>query len=288
VATSEASAGAGPLSTVRTVRRIQPSKGVLLPDLGEMWRFKELLYYMLWRDVKARYKQTFLGSSWAILRPAIQTAMQTLIFNQLAGIKQPHYMLFAYAGNLAWGYFASCFSGGAASMASSGGLISKAYFPRLFVPLASVLAPLVDFVLGLPVLIFFYIYFGVGPSWAMLTTPLFLLLIMLIGLGIAFWLAPITVRYRDISFTLPFILSVWFYATPVVYSVEQFKERIGYGWVLELNPLSGVIEWFRWSLGVSAAPSFSSLVPSIVIMLVLVSTGLLNFRRAERTLVDVM
>lgn len=243
---------------------------------------------MLWRDIKSRYKQTFLGSSWAILRPAIQTLMQTVIFHQLAGLDHRHYMLFLYIGNLAWGYFASCFSGGASALVSSSSLMSKAYFPRIFIPLASVLAPLIDFVLGIPVLIFFFIYYGATPTWAMLTTPLFLLLIMLIGLGTSLWLGPITVRYRDIAFTLPFILSIWFYASPVVYTAEQFKEKLGHGWILDLNPLSGVIGWFRWSLGVDQAPRFSSLVPSILIMLVLVSTGLLNFKRAERTLVDVM
>jgi lipopolysaccharide transport system permease protein len=243
---------------------------------------------MLWRDIKSRYRQTFLGSSWAILRPAITTVMQWLIFNQLAGIDHPNYMLFAYVGNLAWGYFASCFSGGSSALITSSGLISKAYFPRLFVPLASVMSPLIDFVLGIPILIFYYVYFGVYPSWPILTAPLFLLLILLIGLGISFWLAPVTVRYRDVMFTLPFILSIWFYITPVVYTVEDFKQKLGHGWVISINPLSGVIEWFRWAMGVDhSAPGYVSIIPSIVIMLVLVLTGLFNFRRAERTLVDV-
>ncbi len=275
----------------RAVRRIQPSKGLILPDLHEIWQYKELLYYLLWRDVKARYKQTFLGSFWAIFRPLIQMVMMTVVFNQIAGLKggnNVEYPLFVFCGNLGWAYFASCFSSGSSALVGSAGLISKAYFPRLFVPLASVMAPLVDFVLGLPILVLLFVYYAHEPTWSLLTTPLFVALIMLIGLGTALWLAPVTVRYRDISFALPFVLQIWFYATPVVYTAAQFKEKIGHDWVLKVNPMAGVTEWFRWSLIGHDRPAFSALIPSVVIMVLLVGTGLFNFRRAERTLVDVM
>src|SRR3954454_4440976 len=216
----------------RIVRRIQPTSGLIFPNMGEIWHHKELLYYLLWRDIKARYKQTFLGAFWAIFRPLMSMIVMTVIFGHIAKIKPGEkvpYSLFLYSGILLWGYFASTVSGGAAAVISSGGLISKAYFPRVFAPIAAVTAPLVDFVLSLIVLGGLYVYYEFVPGWQLVLAPLFVLLALLTGLGVGFWLSPISVRYRDIGFALPFVVQIWMYATPIIYPVSLVPDR--YRWI---------------------------------------------------------
>jgi lipopolysaccharide transport system permease protein len=290
----ESSVAATPVASPphRAVRRIEASRGIILPDLGEIWRFKELLYYLLWRDIKARYKQTFLGGFWAIFRPIVQMVMASFIFGHLAHI-QPgngvNYPLFYFCGILLWTYFQSAVSGGASSVLGAGGIISKAYFPRVFAPFAAVSAPLVDLALSFTVAVFLFVYYSQMPTWRIVTMPLFLMLSLLIALGVGFWLAPISIRYRDMAFALPFVLQIWMYATPIIYPASLVHEKAPHWeWLLNLNPMTGAIEGFRWSLLGGETPTTSSLAISVGVMLVLVITGALHFRRAERTFVDVL
>jgi len=275
-----------------TVTRIEASKGILLPDLREVWHFKELLYYMLWRDVKARYKQTLVGSLWAIIRPVVTMIQMTLIFNYVAKIDSGDvpYPLFSFVGISIWGYFSSCVTSGSSSLLGAGGIVSKTYFPRLFVPIASVTAPLIDFALTLPILGLLMVRYHWAPGWQIVLMPLFLLFALLAGLAVALWLAPVTVRYRDIPFALPFLVQIWFYATPIVYPAEKFRESVPekWHWIVDYNPMTAVVEGFRWSVLGGDTPSFGLLLPSTVVMFLLLLGGLLSFRRAERTVVDVL
>ena len=278
-----------PATTVRTVRRIQPSSGLIGLDLHEVWRFRELLYYLIWREVKTRYRQTFLGAFWAIFRPFVSMVIMTVVFGRLAGITSGSavpYALFLFAGNLIWAYFSSTMSGGSTCMLSAGGLVSKAYFPRVFIPFAAVATPLVDFALSFTVLFGLYAWFMFVPPVQILLMPLFLGLTLLIGFGFALFLAPVTVRYRDLPFALPFLLQLWMYATPIIYPVTIVPAQ--YRWLLSLNPLTGPVEGFRWALLGGTPPGYGALGASVLIATALVFAGLFHFRRAERTLVDLL
>jgi lipopolysaccharide transport system permease protein len=271
----------------RRVRRIQPSRGIVPIDFAEIWRFRELLYAFLLRDVKARYKQTYLGGFWAVFRPLVSMVLFTIIFGHLAGIKPGGglpYALFVYPGLLAWTYFSSCVTGGASGIANNAGLLSKAYFPRIYAPLSAIIAPLVDFALSLVTLVGLYVYYHHMPNWHVIFLPFFLVLAVLIGLGIGLWLSGITVRFRDVPFALPFVLQLWMYLTPVIYPVTLVPER--YRWLLALNPAAAVVDGFRWCLLGASPPSVTALVINVAITTALVGTGLYYFRRVERTIVD--
>lgn len=273
----------------RAVRRIGPRRSALSLELPEIWRFRELLYILIWRDVKARYKQTFLGAFWAIFRPFASMVIFSIIFGNLAGIKPGSnvpYPLFVFTALLAWTYFSSTVTGGASSVVGSGGLITKAYFPRLYVPLASVAAPLVDFALSLVVLIGMFAWYRRVPSWHLVFLPLFLLLALVIGLGISLWLGPLTVRFRDVPFALPFVVQIWLYVTPIIYPISFVPER--FRWLLALNPVTAVIDGFRYSLLGSGGPSVSLLAISMGVAAALTVSGLVYFRRAELRFADLM
>jgi lipopolysaccharide transport system permease protein len=279
----------GTTAARRPAQRIQPSRGLVPIDLRELWRYHELLYYLVWRDIKARYKQTFLGASWAILRPLVLMVVFAAIFGGLAGIDSgtdTPYPLFLYAGVLPWTYFQSALTSGSASLLNSGPLISKAYFPRLYAPLAAVCAPLVDFVLALTIVFGLFAWFNRAPSWHMVFLPLFVLLGLMIALGVGLWLSGAAVRYRDVGFALPFVAQIWMYATPIIYPVSLVPER--FRWLLSLNPMTAVVDGARWSLLGKPAPSVTALATSAGVTLVLVFFGLFYFRRTERTIVDLI
>jgi lipopolysaccharide transport system permease protein len=262
---------------------------VIPVDLGELWRYHELLYYLVWREIKARYRQTFLGGAWAILRPLVLMIVFAAIFGGLAGIDSGTsvpYPLFLYAGLLPWTYFQSALTSGSSSLLNNGPLISKAYFPRLYAPLAAVSAPLVDFVLALTVVFGLFAWFDRAPSWHVVFLPLFVLLALASGLGIALWISGPAVRYRDLGFALPFVGQIWMYATPVIYPVSLVPER--FRWLLSLNPMTAVIDGARWSLLGQPAPSVTVLAASIALTVGLVCSGLFVFRRTERTIVDLI
>jgi|SRR5579862_3157388 len=280
-------ASAAPLAA--GVRRIQPSHGFIPIDFRELWRYRELLHRLVWRDVKSRYKQTFLGPLWAVLRPFVSMVMLAAIFGGLAGFKSGSgvpYPLFLYGGLLIWTYFASAITSSSAALLNYGGMLGKAYFPRLYAPFAAVTSPLVD--LGLSLLIIFGLfgYYHRWPSWHIVFLPFFVLLAGLAGLGVGLWLCGLSVRFRDIAYTLPFVVQIWFYATPVLYPISRLPEP--FSTLIALNPVTAEVEGFKWSLLGINPPNIPVVIGSGVFVLVILTAGLFFFRRTERTIVDMI
>jgi lipopolysaccharide transport system permease protein len=273
---------------------LRPSRGWSALNLGDLWRYRELIYFLIWRDVKVRYKQTALGASWAILQPLITMVVFTLLFGRLA--KMPSdgipYPLFSYTGLLPWGLFTKAIGDAGRSMVTNRSMITKVYFPRLSIPLSSVLAGLVDFGLSFLVLVGMILVYNYVPALeyqvvitpAILTLPLFLLLALVTSLGVGLWLSALNVQYRDVNYILPFLTQFWLFITPIAYPASMIPEK----WQLlySLNPMTGVVEGFRWALlGVKEAPSPMIAISSVIAILLLV-TGLFYFRRMERTFAD--
>jgi lipopolysaccharide transport system permease protein len=281
------SAVAKTTAPARSVRRIQRSSGLIAVDFGELWRYRQLLYVFIWRDVKARYKQTFLGPFWALFRPFVTMIMFSAIFGGLAGLTSGSsipYPLFVYAGLLPWGYFSSAVGSSSASILNNAGLISKAYFPRLYAPFSAVTAPLPDLGFSVIIVAGLFVYFRVVPSWHIVFLPFFLLLAMLTALGVGLWLSGITVRYRDAGFALPFAIQLWMYATPIIYPVSKVPPE--YRWLLAINPMTSVVNGFRWCLFATNTPSPLVTAISSVVVVLTVVTGLYWFRRTELTVAD--
>ncbi|MBN1264764.1 MAG: ABC transporter permease [Anaerolineales bacterium] len=267
---------------------IRPSSGWRQINLKELWRYRELVYFLIWRDVKVRYKQTLLGAAWAIIQPLMTMIVFSIFFGSLAKIPTDGipYPIFSYTALLPWQLFETGISKSGSSLVSGRGLLTKVYFPRLAIPLAPVIAALVDFALAFLVLIVMMLYYGYPPTRAIWTLPLFLLLAMITALGAGFWLSAMNVWYRDIGYIIPFFSRIWFYLTPITYaaSIVPEKFRILYA----LNPMVGVVEGFRWAmLGHGDAPSAQILV-SVLISVVLMVSGAFYFRRMERTFADVV
>jgi lipopolysaccharide transport system permease protein len=275
--------------TSLTVTTVRPSRGWLGVNLGELWRYRELIYFLIWRDVKVRYKQTLLGAAWAILKPFFSMVVFSVIFGTLAKIPTDEVPppLFYYAGLLPWVFFQDGISKASTSLVTGRNLITKVYFPRLAIPISTVIAGLVDFLLAFIVLIGMMIYYGYQPTTALWTLPLFMLLALITSLGGGLWLAALNVAYRDIGYVTPFLVQAWLYASPVVYSATLIT---GDYWQLiyGLNPMAGVVQGFRWAiLGVGQPPS-GFLLASVAVALSLLVSGALYFRRMERTFADVV
>jgi lipopolysaccharide transport system permease protein len=272
-----------------TVTIVRPSRGWLGVNLSELWRYRELIYFLIWRDVKVRYKQTLLGAAWAILKPFFSMVVFSVIFGTLARIPTDDVPppLFYYTGLLPWVFFQDGISKASNSLVTGRNLITKVYFPRLAIPLSSVIAGLVDFVLAFAVLIGMMVYYGYRPTSAIWTLPLFMLLAFVTSLGGGLWLAALNVAYRDIGYVTPFLVQAWLYASPVVYSATLITGDL-WQLVYGLNPMAGVVQGFRWAmLGVGQPPS-SFLVASAAVALLLLISGVLYFRRMERTFADVV
>jgi lipopolysaccharide transport system permease protein len=267
---------------------IQPPRGLGSLDVAAVWEYRELLYFLVWRDVKVRYKQTFIGASWAIFQPAMTMAIFTVIFGNFAKIPSDGlpYAVFAYTALLPWTYFSAALSRSATGLVSDANLITKVYFPRLIVPLTNVIAPAVDFLFAFLLLLGLMAWFGIVPTWGILVLPLFFLLAMITALAIGLWLAPLNARYRDVGHTIPFLIQFWMFASPVVYPVSLIPES----WRLlySLNPMVGVIEGFRWALLGKGDTDFSPMLVSVAVVLVLLVGGVVFFKRMERTLADVI
>jgi len=273
---------------------LRPSRGWSALNLGDLWRYRELIFFMIWRDIKVRYKQTALGAAWAIIQPFFTMVVFTLFFGKLAKVPSDNvpYPIFSYAGLLPWGLFTKALSDAGRSMISNRSMITKIYFPRLVIPIASVLAGVVDFAIAIIVLFGMMIYYNylpagnyhVAPTAAVWTLPLFLLLALVTALGVGLWLSALNVIYRDVNYVLPFITQFWLFITPIAYPSSMIPEK----WRLlyALNPMTGVVEGFRWALlGTETAPGPMLAVSSAIAVLVLVS-GLFYFRRMERTFAD--
>jgi len=271
---------------------IQPTRGLASLQLGAVWEYRELLYFLVWRDVKVRYKQTALGVAWVILQPLISMVVFSLLFGQLLKVPSGEvpYPIFAYAALLPWNYFAASLTRSSTSLVGSAHLITKVYFPRLVIPISGVLSGLVDFAVAFLVLVGLMIYYGIAPTWAVVWLPAFLLLALATALGVGMWLSALNVRYRDVNYLVPFLVQVWMYLTPVVYGTTLIPERFRF--LLALNPMTGVVEGFRWALlgrrlAEARAPG-PLLAVSVGISLVILVSGAIFFRSTERTFADII
>ena len=276
--------------------RLQPSRGWTALNLHEVWRYRELVYFLIWRDIKVRYKQTALGAAWAIIQPFFTMVVFTIFFGKLAGVPSDGvpYPIFSYTGLLPWGLFAKALSDAGRSMVANRSMITKVYFPRLVIPIASVLSGLVDFAIGSVVLIGMIIYYNhipipsaqITPTAAIITLPFFILLALITALGVGLWLSALNVKYRDINYVIPFLTQFWLFITPIAYPSSIVPEQ--WRWLYALNPMTGVVEGFRWALlGVETAPGLMLAVSSTVSILTLIS-GMFYFRRMERTFADIV
>lgn len=267
---------------------LRPVKGWVALNLRDLWKYRELIYFLTWRDVKVRYKQAVLGIAWAVLQPFVTMVIFTLVFDNLA--KMPSdgipYPLFSFAGLLPWQFFQAALQRSSISLVGNANLLTKVYFPRLSIPLAAVLASLVDFSFSFIILIGMMFYFKVWPTWNLLWLPLLVLLALTTAIAVGVWLSALNVQYRDIQHMVPFITTAWMYASPVVYSANMIpsgKWQIIYG----LNPMAGVIQGFRYAL-LGTQPPNAMLAVSVAVVLVLLVTGLVYFRRMERTFADMV
>lgn len=266
---------------------IEPYHGPIPLNLKEFWRYRELLYFLVWRDIKVRYKQTLLGAAWAIIQPFFTMVVFSIFFGRMAQMASNGYPypIFSYTALLPWTYFSGALSLAANSLVGSGGLITKVYFPRLIVPVSSVLSGLVDFAFAFLVLIGMMVFYGYAPTVYTILLPLFLLLALVTALGVGLWFAALNVKYRDVRYLIPFLTQFWLFATPVVYPSSLLEQpwRTLYG----LNPMVGVVEGFRWALLGDRPPELMILVSAIVSILLLIS-GVYYFRRTEDTFADLI
>jgi lipopolysaccharide transport system permease protein len=270
------------------VIHIEPSTGWVSLRLRELWEYRELLYFLIWRDVKVRYKQTVLGVAWAIIQPFFTMVVFSVFFGKLAGIPSDDipYPIFSYAALVPWTFFAQGLSQSSNSLVGGARLIKKVYFPRLAMPIATVLSGGVDFVLAFIVLLGMMLVFGIVPTVNALWLPLFLLLALVTSLGVGLWLSAMNVQFRDVRYTIPFITQFWMFATPIAYPSTLVPEpwRTLYG----INPMAGVVEGFRWALlGTDTAPGPTIIFSSLSALALLVS-GAFYFRRMEKTFADVV
>lgn len=268
---------------------IQPSKGWVSLKLHELWEYRELLYFLTWRDIKVRYKQTVLGAAWAVLQPFMTMIVFSLFFGGLAKIPSDGvpYPIFSFTALVPWTFFATGLSNSSNSLVGSSNLIKKVYFPRLTIPIATVLSGAVDFVIAFMVLLGMMFFFGIAPTANIVVLPFFVLLAFVTSLGVGLWLSALNVQFRDVRYTVPFLTQFWMFATPIAYPSSLIKNeflRAIYG----INPMAGVVEGFRWALlGTDSAPGPVIIVSSVAALLLLIS-GLFYFRRMEKTFADVV
>jgi len=267
---------------------IRPASGWVAINLIELWEYRELLYFLTWRDIKVRYKQTVLGAAWAVIQPFGMMLVFTVFFGRLVGVPSDGlpYPIFAYTALLPWQLFSRALTDASTSLVINERLITKVYFPRLLIPLSAVLASLVDFAIAFVLLLGMMVFYGIVPTGSVLMLPLFVLLALMTALGIGFWLSALNAQYRDVRYTLPFLTQFWLFATPVVYPSSLVPEqwRLLYG----LNPMTGVVEGFRWALlGKTGVPDVMLAVSAIAVLATFIG-GLYYFSRVEETLADVV
>jgi len=275
-----------PGKTIHTV--IEPPKGWAPLELGEVWKFHELLFFLTWRDIMVRYKQTALGAAWAILQPVLTMVVFSIIFGGLAHLPSNGipYPIFTFTALLPWQLFAFALTNSSNSLVGDQKLISKVYFPRLVIPLSSVLAGVVDFGIAFLVLLGMLAWYGIVLTPALLLLPVFLLLALTSAMAVGLWLSALNVQYRDIRYVVPFLAQFWMYATPIAYSSELIPEN--WRWLYSLNPMTGVVEGFRWAiLGKSNLDPFSLGISAVVVVALLIG-GLYYFKRMEASFADVI
>lgn len=267
---------------------IDPPKSWASIGLRELWDYRELLYFLTWRDIKVRYKQTALGAAWAVIQPFFMMVVFSLFFGKLAGVPSDGipYPVFAFCGLLPWQLFAHALTESSNSLVGNQNLITKVYFPRLVVPIAAVLGGVVDFAIAFVILLAMMLYFGIVPGWAIVTLPLFIVLAITTALAVGLWLSALNVKYRDVRYTMNFLVQFWLFATPVAYPSSLIPEQ--WRWAYGLNPMAGVVEGFRWALLGKTDPPGALLAVSVAVVVILLVGGLYYFRKMEQEFADVV
>lgn len=275
-------------AAARPITDIRPSIGWFDFALKGVWDNRELLWQLILRELKVRYKQAALGVGWAILQPLFTVLIFTLIFGRVARFPSAGlpYAVFTMAGVLPWIYFSEAFRRSATGLVTNSELVRKIYFPRLVIPLAGVGSALADFGFGLVLLVAMMIWYQVPPTWALLTLPLWTAIALALALAFGLWLSPLNVRYRDITHTLPFLIQVWMFATPIVYPLSMIPER--WRTLYSFNPMVGIIEGFRWSLLGTTQPDLHAVTISVAMIVLVLFSGLIYFKKAERSFADVI
>jgi lipopolysaccharide transport system permease protein len=267
---------------------IEPSRGWLGLNFRELWDYRELLYFLTWRDVKVKYKQTIIGAGWAILQPLVTMVVFTLVFKTIADMPSDNipYPIFTYTALLPWNLFAGALNRSTVSLVAQSNLISKVYFPRMIIPLSATISGLVDFVIAFVILLAMMFWYRIVPTVAVLSLPLFVIIALVAALAVGLWLSALNVRYRDVGQAIPFLVQIWMFASPVAYSISALPEK----WRLlySLNPLAGVIEGFRWAMLRKETPDFVVIGISTVAMIALLLSGIVYFKRTERTFADLI
>ncbi|MGZ4731900.1 MAG: ABC transporter permease [Terriglobales bacterium] len=270
-----------------SVAVIAPSRGLSAVNLREIWEYRELLYFLAWRDIKVRYKQTALGAAWALLQPLFLMVIFTLLFGRVAKVPVPvPYPVFAFCGLLPWQLFAFGLSQSSNSLVSSQNLINKVFFPRLVIPISSILAGLLDFVIAFVLLLGMMAYYHIVPGMSALLLPLYVLFAVVASLTVGIWLSAVNVRYRDVQYTLGFLTQFWMLATPVGYPASAVPQQ--WRWILAVNPMASVVEGFRWALLGHGEKPNAMLAVSVGLVLLLLIGGLHYFRRVEKTFADIL
>ncbi|MFQ5737325.1 MAG: ABC transporter permease [Thermodesulfobacteriota bacterium] len=267
---------------------IEPRKGWMSVNFREIWKFRELLYFLAWRDVKVKYKQTALGVVWAVLQPVLMMAIFTVLFGRFARMPSDGapYPIFVFIGLLPWNYFSSVLGQSTNSLVTGSNLVSKIYFPRLLIPASSAIAAMLDLAIGLAVLGAMMVYYGVNVSAGTLLVPVLVLITLMNALGFGLWFSAMNVKYRDIRYVIPFLIQIWMFVTPVIYPKSLFGEK--WGWLLLLNPMGGVIEAFRPAVLGNVPIPWTSLLISSAIGLAVFVGGVYYFRRVERYFADII
>lgn len=283
---SATGASTAPVANV-PITIIEPSRGWLKIDLRELWEYRDLLFFLSWRDISVRYKQTLLGASWAVLQPFLSMVVFSLFFGRLAKVPSDGvpYPIFSYTALLPWQYFSTAMTQSSNSLVTNARMLTKIYFPRLVIPLSAILPPIVDFGIAFIVLLGMMAFYGIVPTWNIVWLPAFLLLAVVTALGVGLWLSAMNVQYRDIHYAVPFLVQFWMFGSPVTYPTSIVPEqwRTLYG----LNPMVGVIEGFRWALLGTGTPPGLITAASVLVALVLLFSGLFYFRHMEKTFADV-
>jgi lipopolysaccharide transport system permease protein len=267
---------------------LEPPRGWQTLDLKELWRYREMLVFFAWRDIKVRYRQTVLGAAWAVLQPVLTMIIFSVIFGELAKLPSEGipYPVFTFTALLPWQLFAFALTSSSNSLIANQQLITKVYFPRLIIPISSIIAGLVDFLVAFGVLMVMMLGYGIAPTAAIWTLPLFLLLAVASATGVGLWFSALNVKYRDIRYVVPFLTQFWMYLTPIAYSSELIPEK--WRWLYSLNPMTGVVEGFRWALLGKSALDVPLLMVSAAVVAVIFITGLYYFKRVESGFADVI
>jgi lipopolysaccharide transport system permease protein len=271
------------------VVRIAPTSGWRNLQLRELWEYRELLFFFIWRDLKVKYRQTILGATWAILQPIVTMIVFTFVFGRIARINSDGipYPIFSYTALVAWGFFAGSLGGAANSMVTSGSMIKKIYFPRLIVPIALSAATFVEFALSFSVLFVLMLVFGFVPTINIVFIPVLLLIAYVTGLGVGLWLSAMYVRFRDIRFLIPYMMQVWMFLSPIIYPISAIDDP-NLRFVYSLNPMANVVQGFRWALLGADPPLVTPMIISTIAAIIILITGVFYFRRMEKTFADVV